>query len=107
MPEKDPLSYSLLTYAWVLALAMWGGVVNFIRRVREGSAHRFSFSELFGELATSGFIGIITFWMCEWSQINSLLSAALIGISGHMGSRSIFELEKFLKGRFPPMSGDK
>lgn len=34
--EKDPSSYSLITYAWVMLLSVWGGVVNFIRRVRTG-----------------------------------------------------------------------
>ena len=27
MPEKDPTTYPLITYAWVLLLSSWGGVV--------------------------------------------------------------------------------
>jgi hypothetical protein len=31
MLEKDPTSYSLITYGWVTLLAAWGGVVSFLR----------------------------------------------------------------------------
>lgn len=101
MPEKDPFNYSILTYLWVMALSMWGGVVSYIRKVKDGVTHKFSIVELIGELFTAGFIGVITFWLCEWSGTNPLLSAALIAISGHMGSRAIFQIEGFLKKRFP------
>lgn len=35
MPEKDPTTYTLLTYIWVGLLAMGGGLVAFIRRLNE------------------------------------------------------------------------
>jgi hypothetical protein len=43
---------------------------------------------------TSAFAGLITFWLCEWAVVHPLLTAALVGISGHMGSRAIFKLER-------------
>lgn len=100
-PEKDPFTFSVLTYLWVMALAMWGGVVNYLRKVRDGAVHSFSIIYFLGELFTSGFIGVLTFWLCEYSQLHPLLSAIFIGISGHMGSRAIFHFEGFLKQRFP------
>ena len=107
MPEKDPFNYSVITYLWVMGLAMWGGIVSFMRKVREGVVHRFSIVELVGELVTAGFIGVITFWLCEWADMPPLLSAAFVGISGHMGSRAIFQFEGFLKKRFPAVMEDK
>lgn len=101
MPEKDPFSYSILTYMWVMAIAMWGGIVNYLSKVKDGVIHRLSLMEFIGELFVSGFVGVITFWLCELSDIHPLLSAALIGISGHMGSRAIFQMEAFLKTKFP------
>jgi predicted CDP-diglyceride synthetase/phosphatidate cytidylyltransferase len=95
MPEKDPTHYALLTYAWVVALSLLGGVVSFARKVREGVSRRFNVSEFIGELVTSAFAGLITFWLCEWAVVHPLLTAALVGISGHMGSRAIFKLEQF------------
>lgn len=95
MPEKDPASYPLITYAWVFALSAWGGIVSFLRKQKAGTARPFNFAELIGEVATSAFAGVITFWLCEASGFNQLISAAFVGIAGHMGSRAIFHLERF------------
>lgn len=98
---KDPFAYSFLTYIWVMALSMWGGVVSYVRKVRDGTVHSFSIVYFIGELFTAGFIGVLTFWMCEYSGMHPLLSAVFIGISGHMGSRGVFWLEGLLKAKFP------
>ncbi len=100
MPEKDPSNYSFITYLWVFCLAMMGGMVSFMRKVRDGDARAFNFTEFVGELITSGFAGLLTFWLCEAADINKLLSAVLIGISGHMGSRAIFRIEKWAEDKF-------
>jgi len=103
MPEKDPANYSLITYAWVVALSAVGGAVNFAHKIKIGSVRAFNFTELFGELLTSGFAGLLTFWLCEAADLNKLVSAVLIGISGHMGSRAIFKIEKWAEERFGTM----
>jgi hypothetical protein len=97
MPEKDPSTYTWLTYLWVGGLAIAGGFVNWIQKVKKGDARPFNFPELFGELATSAFTGVITFYLCEWADIPPLLSAVFIGISGHMGSRAIFLAEGYVE----------
>lgn len=99
MPEKDPTNYSLLTYAWVLLLSSWGGVVSFLRKRREGVVRPFNIVELIGEMVTSAFAGVLTFWMCEASGFHPLITASLVGISGHMGSRAIFHLEQIAEQR--------
>ena len=111
MPEKDPATYAAvknpatytaLTYLWVIALAAWGGAVNYIKRVREGSTQRFNFMELVGEIMTAAFAGIITFWLCEASGIEPLVTAALVGVSGHMGSRAIYMIEAWARKKWGP-----
>lgn len=101
MIDKDPTSYSLLTYAWVFILAMFGGVVNFMHKLKAGHTRVFNFVEFIGELVTSAFAGVITFWLCENAGISHLMTAAFVGVSGHMGSRAIFMLENWLKEKFP------
>lgn len=91
---KTPTDYSLFTYAWVLVIAMWGGSVRYYRKLTTNKEDRIRLMELIGELATSGFVGIITFWMCEQSGIAPLYSAALVGITSHMGSRAIYIVEQ-------------
>lgn len=105
MPEKDPTSYTMLTYAWVGLLSAWGGAVNFMRKRKSGTARPFNVTEFVGELVTSAFAGVVTFWLCEAAGIAPLVTAALVAISGHMGSRAIFQLERWAEGRFGMKAG--
>lgn len=100
LPEKDPTNYSLITYSWVIILSAWGGTVNFMRKRKTGEARPFNIAELLGEIFTSGFAGILTFWLCEAAAIHPLITAALVGISGHMGSRAIFRIERWAESKF-------
>lgn len=100
MPEKDPTSYALMTYFWIILLSVIGGFINFYHKVQRGLVRPFNVTELIGELITSGFAGVLTFWLCEWSQLNPLLTAVLVGISGHMGARTIFLLERWASSKF-------
>ena len=61
--------------------------------------HKYSLVEFIGEVSTSAFAGVITFWLCEAGGINPLITAALVGVSGHMGSRAIFHLETWAQGK--------
>jgi hypothetical protein len=102
-PPKNPgpFGYELATYLWVIGLSALGGIVSWIRKVREGNARVFNIAELVGEIFTAGFAGLITFWLCEAADMNELVQAALIGIAGHMGSRAVFLFEKWAEARIP------
>lgn len=99
MPEKDPLTYDILTWGWVLLLSVWGGVVNFMRKVRDGETKLFKITELIGEVATSGFVGVLTFLLCESTDTDRLVSAVLVGVSGHMGAKTIKLLEMLVENK--------
>jgi hypothetical protein len=99
-PPKSPFSYELITYLWVVGLSAWGGVVSFMRKMRDGNARPFNIMELIGEIFTSAFAGMVTFWLAELANFPPLLVAALVGISGHMGSRSIGMLEQYFTKKF-------
>lgn len=103
---KDPSSYSLITYAWVLLLSAWGGMVAFLKRVREGHTQALNLVELVGEICTSAFTGLVTFFLCEAAHFQPLWTAVMVAISGHMGARAIFVLENIwrdhLLHRHPP-----
>lgn len=94
MPQNDPQNYPILTYIWVIVLSIWGGITHNIRKIRSGDLKRFSFSELIGDITLSGFIGVMTFWLCEYSKIDPMLQAVFIGIASHMGARALFPIEK-------------
>lgn len=97
--DRDPFDYSVLTYVWVLLLSAFGGMVNFSRKVNEGRTTPFRFTEFIGEVVTSSFAGLLTFWLCESAGVDKLIAAVLIAISGHMGSRAIFRIERWLERR--------
>lgn len=101
MPEKSPETYSLLTYGWVFMLAILGGVVSFMRKLQQGHTRVFNLTEFIGEVVTSAFAGVITFWLCEHANISPLMTAAFVGVAGHMGSRALFMFEEFLQSKFP------
>ena len=96
MPHKDPTNYSLFTYLWVLVLSLWGGTAHTIRKIREGVIKHFSFSEWIGDMVISGFLGVVTFYLCEYANIVAPLNAVFVGIAAHQGTRGIAMLEKII-----------
>lgn len=74
--------------------------MNFYRKVKLGKSKPFNIMELVGELATSAFAGVLTFLLCEYANIAPLMTAALVGISGHMGSRTIALMEHWAAEKF-------
>lgn len=95
---KDPTSFGLITYVWVIVLAAWGGVVRFIRKVKSGEmSSKQAFKAIVGEILTSAFAGVLTFYLAEASGVSQLWTAVLVGVAGHMGGRSIEYIEIFFK----------
>ena len=97
---KSPLDYSLRHYSVMLSVALLGGVVAWWSKVRAGLIPKWSINHLVGELCTSAFAGLLAFWLCEWASFPPLLTAALTGISGHMGTRAVTMFESFAERKF-------
>lgn len=91
----------ILTWAWVIGLSLLGGFVSFVRKVRAGHIRAWNFTEFIGEVVTAALVGIITFHLCKWLDYPQSLTAALVGISSHMGSRALFKLEHLFDAKFP------
>lgn len=96
---KDPLSYPLKTYGFMLAMAIFGGFVSWYAKVRRQEIPAGSVFHLIGEITTSAFAGMLTFFACEYLNSPQLLTAALVGVSGHMGAKVITMLEDAAKKR--------
>lgn len=95
MIDKDPSTIPWLAYVWVIILSLLGGMVNFANRVQKRQTTWRDFAGLFAELITSVFVGVVTYYVCEWQGFAPLLTAALVGVTAHMGTRAIFQWEKF------------
>lgn len=99
LEPKDPTSFSLITYLWVMGLSVGGGLVSYMHKLQLGVRRPFSIVEFIGELVTSGFTGVITFWLCTNTGISPLLTAVFVGISGHMGSRALLLIERMVENK--------
>ena len=96
MPTNSPESYSWITYFWVLALSILGGTVRTFMSLKVGMSFSDIVRRWFIDITVSAFIGIITFFLCEYAQLSQLLTAAFVGISAHMGTRAIVIVEELL-----------
>ena len=104
MPEKDPYNSALfvelmrqvMPYLSTIFLSTWGGLVNHITKLRSGE-EKFQAKELIFDLVGSTFAGLITFYFCRASSVSETMSAVLIAISGHMGTRAIAGFETLYK----------
>ena len=97
---RSPLSYSLREYGLILAIAMLGGFVRWYNAVRRGESAAYDLRTLVGELFTSAFLGILTFWACEAVGVQPLVTAALAGMAGHAGVSGLLWAERVLKRFF-------
>ena len=66
--------------------------MNHITTLRNGRK-KFQLKELIFDLVVSTFAGLITFYFCRSAGISETMSAVLIAISGHMGTRAIAGFE--------------
>lgn len=106
MNESGPENYPLVTYSWVILLSIWGGIISFYRKVKEGRTRAFNIVEFIGEIATSALVGLITFYLAESAHINQVMTAALVAISGHMGSRLLFHFERIAEEKLGKPFGE-
>lgn len=96
MLDKDPSSFSWITYSWMIGLAVWGGLVRYYQRIQAGH-DTFRWVTFIGEIIASGFFGIVTFYLAAAADIEPLITAAMVGISGHMGVCVNFYIRSFIQ----------
>lgn len=82
-----------------ILVALLGGAVAFISKVRAGDARRFNFVEFVGDMVTSAVSGLFFYWLCRGFEINEWVTAAVVGMAGHAGSRALFMLEKWVEAK--------
>lgn len=66
--------------------------MNYLNRI-DKTGVTFSFARLTIEIITSGFVGIVSFMLCDAADFGWSYTAAIVAISGHMGTRALFLFE--------------
>lgn len=92
---------------YVIVLSIWAGTVYTVKRVKNKELPYFSLREWVGDIVISSFIGIITYLLCKWANIDDLLGAVCIAISAHMGTRAITLFENLFIKRVMKLAGEK
>jgi hypothetical protein len=98
-PESDPTTWPAITWIIALAMALSGGMINWLGQSKKIKAGQFSIFELFGELFTSGFVGVGLFMFVDSLHQPLGLSAACAGIGGHMATRFLFLIERRIEAK--------
>jgi hypothetical protein len=96
-PQGPLSSEQAIPTALMFLVAMLGGFVAFYRKWKDGSARAFNVAELIGELVVSGLCGVMAYWAFNGLGVNQWLTAAGVGIVGHMGSRALFMAEQLME----------
>ena len=96
---KDPLNYPLKQWALVLGLALFGGLASWWTKVKRGEVAFWNLQALIGELTVAAFVGVIAFFGCEWMNFAPVLTAAVVGVAGHMGTRGMVLIERIAERR--------
>jgi len=97
---SDPASISMITYAWVILLAVWGGLIRVMREIKFGEKSAAEMTWIFFvEILTSAFVGVLTFYLCTASDIQPLYTAVLTSTSGWMGVRALAVFEAIYNSR--------
>lgn len=105
-PSREDLQFSAQVAAAVIGMALFGGLVSWITKVRAGSLGPWSIGSLVGELAISAFAGSMCYLLCDAWGVNLRMTIALVGVAGHMGTRSIAALETFAMRKWGVLVGD-
>lgn len=102
LPSGGP-EPSWFTFLTIVILAIWGGLVNYLSKLRN-AAKVFSWCELLLELSISAFAGLMIGLMLFSFNVNIYMCLALAGISGHAGGRTMFYLDKYWTERIKNIS---
>ena len=101
----DPLDVPVRHYGFLLGFALIGGLATWYRKVKAGEVRPGQLGHLIGELAVSAFSGMVAFMLCMWADLPMHLTAAIVGMSGHMGARALELMERAIVQRASAAAG--
>lgn len=98
--SHDPFDYPLSRYLLFALIGLFGGLVARLQYWAGGQhphCWRCAFFRLSVDMMTSGFCGVLALWLSAEFDLSGVLTAFIAGISGHMGSRALFLIERVIQ----------
>lgn len=93
MPN-NPENFPLITWLWVVGMSILGGTVRTLTNLKVGVTRSDLIRRWIVDAIVSVFIGMVTFFLCQWAHFDQLLTIALVSLSAHMGTGAIVLLEE-------------
>ncbi|BCX79294.1 phage holin family protein [Campylobacter sp. 19-13652] len=103
MPLNEIID-KLLTFLWVFSISAFAGITRRVRRLQGASGNdelkkEGSWILFAADIVISGFIGMLTYYICVYANVPDSLMAVYIGVSAHMGTKALSLYEAlFSKG---------
>lgn len=103
MPPNEIID-KLLTFLWVFSISAFAGITRRIRRLQGAKGNEEIKKEgswllFMADIVISGFIGMLTYYLCVYANVPDSLMAVYIGVSAHMGTKALSVYEAlFNKG---------
>ncbi len=96
MPGKHLKDIDDITGYWVVALGMWGAIINFVSRKKEKVSRTKKVLLFFFDVISSGGIAIVAYLLIDGFYQNELLAVGAAGVMAHMGTRAFYILEQVI-----------
>lgn len=88
----------------MVILSAWGGLVNYLGRLKSGLVKEFNLIELVGEFAISSFAGLTVGLIALSFDVHPLMTMALAGVAGHAGGRTVYFLDRLFQRRLTSLA---
>ena len=105
MPMRDPTEWTAATWARVIVIGVAGGMIRWLRAVKDGHPRAFNIFEGAVELLTSAFISVLTVMGMASLGFDLGIAAATGGVAAHYGIRSIYLAQGAIKKRIENTNG--
>lgn len=96
---KSPLEYSPQTYLIIAVWSMFVSLATIKANSLELSSCKQSIALYFLRCPSYICVGVITFWICEWSELSPLFTAITISLMAPMGNDAIVFYRRWLKNK--------
>ena len=100
--SHEPAEYTGSILAFYATLGALAGLINKLQRWTGGDpphCWKCAVARLIVELITSGFIGLLTLFVCDELNFSRNWTAVNVAAMGHMGCRAMFILERMVMQR--------
>ncbi len=104
MPDKDPTTWTLATWALAGCAALLGGAIDWFARMKLQHPREFRMVEFVGEMVTSGTVGLLVFFALAGLDQPTSLCAVGASIGGHWGIRLLFMMERAAEHRLKALA---